>query len=321
MVGCVGERAVQPLRGYFDLEWDPPEAKLRNTVLLPVLGDHYGRVLEAGELRLEREEGSFVIHYHDQVFPVSPRSLNDLLATAAERCQSDDLACIADGLGQLPMSTATDWVAVRRRHRNKEVLRGQLARLCREQPKVAAALDQVVAAVNSDPDQLDVLLERQNYRLAFWRTAAQDLGYRRFSTSIRSSACVPRMKRYSPRPTHSSSIGLEKVCFTGYGSIIQTVSSILKPTFSVSMKLCPRPGFWRKRSSNPENASPSLGPSPEQPATILSIGSPTFVDPAGEGPLTKFYAEFTDEPSDFAIVVREKKAWRCRSCWVVTSTA
>jgi (1->4)-alpha-D-glucan 1-alpha-D-glucosylmutase len=46
--------------GYFDLEWDPPEAKLRNTVLLPVLGDHYGRVLEAGELRLDREEGSFV---------------------------------------------------------------------------------------------------------------------------------------------------------------------------------------------------------------------------------------------------------------------
>ncbi|HUS61828.1 MAG TPA: alpha-amylase family glycosyl hydrolase, partial [Acidimicrobiales bacterium] len=35
---------------YFDVDWDPPEAKLRNTVLLAALGDHYGRVLEAGEL-------------------------------------------------------------------------------------------------------------------------------------------------------------------------------------------------------------------------------------------------------------------------------
>jgi maltooligosyltrehalose synthase len=43
--GMSRKRAVQPLRGYFDLEWEPPEAKLRNTVLLPVLGDHYGRVL------------------------------------------------------------------------------------------------------------------------------------------------------------------------------------------------------------------------------------------------------------------------------------
>ena len=128
----------------------------------------------------EREEGSFLVHYHDQVFPVSPRSLNDLLSVAADRCQSDELFCIADSLGQLPLSTATDWIAVRRRHRNKQVLRGQLAQLFREQPKIAAAVDHVVAEANSDPDQLDALLERQNYRLAFWRTAARDLGYRRF---------------------------------------------------------------------------------------------------------------------------------------------
>jgi (1->4)-alpha-D-glucan 1-alpha-D-glucosylmutase len=109
------------------------------------------------------------------------------------------------------MSTATDWVAVRRRHRNKEVLRGQLARLCREQPKVAAALDQVVATVNLDPDQLDVLLERQNYRLAFWRTAAQDLGYRRFF-DINTLVGLQAEDETVFAETHALSwIGLEKV--------------------------------------------------------------------------------------------------------------
>ena len=65
---------------YFDVEWDPPESKLRNMVLLPVLGDHYGRVLEAGELQLNAtSDARFIVRYHDHAFPVSPRSLDELL--------------------------------------------------------------------------------------------------------------------------------------------------------------------------------------------------------------------------------------------------
>ena len=55
-----------------------------------------------------------------------------------------------------------------------------LARLCREEPRAAAALDAEVARLNTDPDALDGLIERQNDRLALWRTAGRDLGYRRF---------------------------------------------------------------------------------------------------------------------------------------------
>ena len=70
---------------YFDVDWDPPEAKLRNTVLMPILGDHYGRVLEAGEIDVAREEGSFTVRYHEHAFPVAPRSLDTLLEEAARR--------------------------------------------------------------------------------------------------------------------------------------------------------------------------------------------------------------------------------------------
>ncbi|HEY7559972.1 MAG TPA: malto-oligosyltrehalose synthase [Candidatus Binatia bacterium] len=294
--------------GYFDLEWDPPEAKLRNTVLLPVLGDHYGRVLEAGELRLEREVGSFVIHYHDQVFPVSPRSLNDILATAAERCQSDDLACIADGLGQLPMSTATDWVAVRRRHRNKEVLRGQLARLCREQPKVAAALDQVVAAVNADPDQLDVLLERQNYRLAFWRTAAQDLGYRRFF-DINTLVGLRAEDKTVFAETHALILEwLRKGVLDGVR--VDHPDGLLDPQeyFHRLYEGCPQAWILVEKILEAGERLPKSWPIAGTTGyDFIFRLTNLFVDPAGEGQLTKFYAEFTDEPTDFAIVVREKK--------------
>ena len=299
--------------GYFDIEWDSPEAKLRNTVLLPVLGDHYGRVLEASELQLEREEGSFVIHYHDQVFPVSPRSLNDLLATAAERCQSDDLACIADGLGQLPMSTATDWVAVRRRHRNKEVLRGQLARLCREQPKVVAALDQVVAAVNSDPDQLDVLLERQNYRLAFWRTAAQDLGYRRFF-DINTLVGLRAEDETVFAETHALILEWFRKGLLD-GVRVDHPDGLLDPQayFQRLYEACPQAWILAEKILEPGERLPKSWPIAGTTGyDFIYRVTNLFVDPAGEGPLTKFYAEFTDEPSDFAIVVREKKGMAMR---------
>ena len=77
---------------YFDVDWEPPEARLRNSVLLPVLGDHYGRALEAGEIKLVRDGADFTFHYYERTFPVAARSLDTVLARAAERCGSDELA-------------------------------------------------------------------------------------------------------------------------------------------------------------------------------------------------------------------------------------
>jgi (1->4)-alpha-D-glucan 1-alpha-D-glucosylmutase len=165
---------------YFDIDWEPPESKLRHTVLMPILGDHYGRVLEAGELQVERTGGSFVLRYYENEVPLSPRSLDELLGAAAEAVRSDELASIATALGRLPHALATDRESVRERHRDKEVLRASLERLCEEAPEVATAIDAEIKSLNADPDALDTLIERQNYRLAFWRTAGQELDYRRF---------------------------------------------------------------------------------------------------------------------------------------------
>ena len=163
----------------FDIDWDTI-GRSNQRVLLPFLGDHYGRVLEAGELKLERDGGGFVVRYNDHAVPISPRSLDELLRGVAEIFGSDDLASLALALGRLPAATATDDDSLVERHRDKEVLRRQLARLLEENANLARGVDGAVAATNDDPDALDALLERQNYRLAFWRTAGQELDYRRF---------------------------------------------------------------------------------------------------------------------------------------------
>ncbi|HTS98518.1 MAG TPA: malto-oligosyltrehalose synthase [Streptosporangiaceae bacterium] len=166
--------------GHFDIDWDPPQRKLADVVLMPVLGDHYGRVLEAGDLVLGRQGGSFAVRYYDHEAPISPRTLGGLLTRAAARAGSAELESLAVALSRLPHGRRTDRAAVVERHRDKEVLRARLADLCQAAPEVAKAVDAEVDALNHDPDALDELLSQQNYRLAYWRTAAEELSYRRF---------------------------------------------------------------------------------------------------------------------------------------------
>jgi len=165
---------------YFDIDWDPPERKLTAHVLMPVLADRYGRVLEAGELRIRRAGGQFTVAYHDIAAPLSPRTLDDLLMSAADAAGSAELKTIATDLGNLPHAILTEPDAVRERHRGIEDLRAKLTAFCEKHQDAAQAIDAEIESVNSDPDRLDELLSRQNYRLAYWGTAAEELSYRRF---------------------------------------------------------------------------------------------------------------------------------------------
>jgi (1->4)-alpha-D-glucan 1-alpha-D-glucosylmutase len=165
---------------FFDVEWDPPEAKLRDRVLIPVLGDHYGRVLEAGELKLHYDNGDFTVHYYEHVMPVAPESLAIVLRRAAAVSGSDELAFASDHLAELPVPTEKDEDRVARRHRDKEVLRRAVQKLYEQDKTSGDIIDSAIEDINADPDALDEILSHQNYRLAHWRTAGRNLPYRRF---------------------------------------------------------------------------------------------------------------------------------------------
>jgi (1->4)-alpha-D-glucan 1-alpha-D-glucosylmutase len=164
---------------YFDVDWDPPESRLRNVILLPILPDHYGRVLEAGGIAVVRDGARLLAAVGDRHLPLDPRSLGEPLVQAAQLAGSDELGFIGRALGELPPSTAPDPAEVARRQADAAVLGERLA-VVGAAPAVQAALDRVTAELNDDRDALDRLLEAQNYRLAFWRAASRDLGYRRF---------------------------------------------------------------------------------------------------------------------------------------------
>ena len=165
---------------HFDVDWEASEASPANRILLPVLGDQYGRVLEQGDLLIRRRDQYILVCYYEHEFPLAPRSLVQILQKAAQRLGSDDLAFWVDSLHNLPLPTVKDRKTRKRRHRNKEVIFRYLQSLLQATPKAAETIDAVLAEINKDPDLLDLLLEQQNYRLSFWRLAGRDIGYRRF---------------------------------------------------------------------------------------------------------------------------------------------
>lgn len=165
---------------WFDIDWHSAEVKLQNKVLIPVLGDQYGKVLAAGEIQIEHNRNVFSVRYMDHVFPMAPRSLAGPIKKASERLGNSTLGFIADSLARLPAPESTDPVVVQERHRDKTVIFDLLSQLYQKQPEVGEAIAATITQINSDIDALDELLNQQNYRLAYWRTADQELGYRRF---------------------------------------------------------------------------------------------------------------------------------------------
>ncbi len=178
---------------YFDIDWHPLKSDLRDKVLLPILSDQYGRVLERGELRVRFEEGTFYLLYGERRLPVAPGTYRYILDIAlqnlAEHEDEDfyaELQSILTALEYLPKRTETDPKRIAERIREKEIIKRRLERRCAEAPQVQQAIEKALAQINGEPgdprsfDALDELLNAQSYRLAFWRVAAEEINYRRF---------------------------------------------------------------------------------------------------------------------------------------------
>jgi (1->4)-alpha-D-glucan 1-alpha-D-glucosylmutase len=165
---------------WFDIDWHSSEVRLQNKILIPVLGDQYGRVLSAGQIKIERDNYTLRVRYLENLYPLAPQSLPIVLTRAGDYAYSPALSFLSDSLARLPVPDANDIEEIQSRHRDKEVIFGLLRRFCEEQPQALSAIDEAITALNSDFDALDELLNLQHYRLAYWRTADQELGYRRF---------------------------------------------------------------------------------------------------------------------------------------------
>jgi (1->4)-alpha-D-glucan 1-alpha-D-glucosylmutase len=180
---------------YFHIDWKPVKEELENKVLLPVLGDQYGRVLENQELKLTFEEGAFFILYYDRRFPVAPITYKKILEHRLEdlkkKMGSDapqllELLSIITAIEHLPSRAEKNVEKIMERRREKEIIKRRLGDLYRKSPEVRSFVDENIRLFNGEKGSppsfslLDDLLNDQVYRLSHWRVATEEINYRRF---------------------------------------------------------------------------------------------------------------------------------------------
>ncbi len=184
-----------PYARYFDIDWHPPKADLRSKVLLPILGDQFGCVLEDRAIAIHYEDDAFVARYYETRLPIAPRTWHQILEPALQGLRARvgdadgsvlELESILTALRHLPLRTDTEEARVRERLREKVITKRRLHTLLESSAVARRSVDEALAAINgaagdsSSIDRLEDLLAEQGYRPSFWRVACDEINYRRF---------------------------------------------------------------------------------------------------------------------------------------------
>lgn len=158
---------LSPYSEFFDIQWHSPDPLLKGQLLMPFLGSDYGEALQTGALplRFDPRHGSFYVEHYEHRFPICPRDFGELLPikTLADRFS---------GLAYQPDA-----------YLQAAALKQELVEAARDPKTLEAIEDNLNLYDARQPEgfaRLHHLLEQQSYRLASWRTAADDINWRRF---------------------------------------------------------------------------------------------------------------------------------------------
>jgi (1->4)-alpha-D-glucan 1-alpha-D-glucosylmutase len=233
---------------YFDIAWrGSPREELHDKVLLPVLGGHYGDVLEKGELKVFHEDGKFWARYYDRRFPLSPES--------ARSCSPHELK-----------------------------------------------------SLNGDADRLDELLNGQHYRLAYWRTASDEINYRRFF-DINDLAALAQEHEEVFEATHAFTFNLIEQGRVA-GLRIDHPDGLYDPEQYFQRLQAKREGLYVlvEKILAPGEPLPERWPVHGTSGyDFLNMVNGLFVDGRNEPAFTRIYQEWTGDATDFEELVYQKK--------------
>jgi (1->4)-alpha-D-glucan 1-alpha-D-glucosylmutase len=295
-----------PFAGWFDIDWDPDRRYLTGKVLVPLLGDQYGVVLDSGELalRLDAEGGSFAVWaYGTHKLPVRPLDYGRILGD--RHPVLEQLGDAFAGLGSLRALA----------YRRAGALKAELARHIAASDEVRAAIAAALARLNGAPGDpgswrgLHALIQDQHWRVAHFRVAADDINYRRFFNINELAGLRMELPELFD---HAHGLVLALIADgTLEGLRIDHVDGLLdprayldrlrtraaRPIYLVVEKILARHEALREDW-------PVEGTTGYEFAK-LALG--LLIDPAGEAPLSRLYAEFTGITQPFAEIVRDAK--------------
>jgi (1->4)-alpha-D-glucan 1-alpha-D-glucosylmutase len=182
---------------YFDIDWNPLKTKLKSKVLVPILGNHYGSILENSELdlKINKNNGKFFIHYYEHVFPINPSSYPTILGLRAEVLSSRlgqsnpdffEYQSIITAFKNLPDINEHIAEKIYERHREKDITLNRLKNIIEKNEIIKLFVEENQNEFTGKSNdsiaikRLHNLLEQQVYRLAYWKVSVDEINYRRF---------------------------------------------------------------------------------------------------------------------------------------------
>ena len=174
---------------FFDIQWRTEGSEDHPRVLVPVLGQQYGRALEQGEISLAYDKG-LLLQYQGTTFPLRPESYRLILKPLIAECPTADAAIL-----EIIVSEFNEWIEPGQDEREApngslgrrtDRLKDRLDLLLAGSAPLKGLLGARLAALNgqagnpSSFDELHGIIERQHYRLARWQSGAHEINYRRF---------------------------------------------------------------------------------------------------------------------------------------------
>ena len=264
---------LSPYAGFFDIDWQSPDEKIRHKVLLPILGDHYNTCLEKGEFQFRMTGSQIRLNYYDHDLPVSMEAMDQIL-------DSTELRLSLPGVRRQDLNMADH---------------GQ-------------AINQVLEKINHNPDRVHELIEMQHYRPAYWRTAAFDINFRRFfDINDLVGVCVEKEEVF--KKAHRLIFDWVHKGFID-GLRIDHPDGLSDPEGYLAelSRNAPHTRVWVEKILTGNERLPANWPVVGSTGyDFLNLVNGLYVDPEGEVPLTRLYEEITGEPSDYAETVRSKK--------------
>jgi (1->4)-alpha-D-glucan 1-alpha-D-glucosylmutase len=171
-----GQRS--PYAASFDIDWGGIPYRRHPGVLVPILGRPYGEALQRGEIQLkyDADTGSFAAWYFEHKLPINPQRYGEIVRTLVAAADAAGTSA-----GRILLALADDYRDPRApSYRDAPVLKKRLADIAGAADVFARGAVAYRGDSESGAAALHRLLERQHYRVAFWRVAVSAVNYRRF---------------------------------------------------------------------------------------------------------------------------------------------
>lgn len=328
---------------FFDIHWRPLKEGLRGKVLLPILGNHYGEILKAGEiqLRFNATLGTFTAHYYNHLLPIDsstyPLILERNILRLEERQGSNDpvfqeFKSLINSFQKLPSRKEKSPEQIQERERDKEIFKRRLAELVHRAPWLQDFIQENVGEINGrrgEPgtfNALHELLEGQAYRLSFWQVASHEINYRRFF-DINDLAGL-RME--NPQVFETTHQFVFELISSGrlhglridhpdglyhpqqyYEQLRQRMQEIVPKTIDAATNIAPNaPGIYlviEKILAAHEHLPEDWPVHGTTGYEYVNQVNGVFINPAGEGSLKNTYRRFLGEKINFDDLLYERK--------------